>query len=327
MSSKTPKTIYNQNNSKTTMNTKTIITIISLIVLTSCTLTGREAPATNYRTGSTALQMMFVPGNPPEQIFDNEANLMISLELTNTGAETLGSPGDRIYLSGFDPKIVTGIPSTGNPIPSLQGKGLYRPEIGDMGYVTFNSGLTPLKTDKFPFTLLATACYRYKTIATAMVCIDPDPFSVGTRDKACTPQDLALGTQGAPIAVSTVEVEPAKGKTRFVITIANVGNGEVFKEDATSMAKCSPHSTEGLKYDTIDYIRVTSVQVSDQTISCQPLTDGSYLRLNNGQAKLYCEYAPRSSSTFTTPLIIQLDYGYKNTITKQMEIINEKQEI
>ena len=62
--------------------------------------------ASNYRTGTKALVMSFLPNSPPSKLFDTD-QILIGLEIRNKGAATVN--GGKIYLSGFDRNIVTGL--------------------------------------------------------------------------------------------------------------------------------------------------------------------------------------------------------------------------
>jgi hypothetical protein len=183
--------------------------------------------------------------------------------------------------------------------------------------------LTGKRIDKYTPTVLATACYNYETIASAQVCIDPNPFAPTSVQRVCLPTTVSPGSQGAPIAVTTVGVDASPGKTRFTIQISNVGGGDVFKFGPQYMDSCSPYNP-GLGYDEIDYVQVGEVSVADVSIreTCKPLDirDG-HIRLTNGQATLFCEFVGmREQSPYVTPLNIILRYGYRQSIARPIEI-------
>jgi len=168
--------------------------------------------------------------------------------------------------------------------------------------------------------LQATLCYNYRTVASANVCLDPNPFSATVQQKVCTPASVSLGGgQGAPVAVNIVEVDPALGKTRFRIRVQNVGGGEVFKPAALN--KCSPFS-EGLKFDEIEYVKVLKVNTQNKNLKCNPLVDGGHLRLTGGQGTLFCEVdGLTGTAAFVSPLVIELEYGYRQTLLKSVDIV------
>ena len=270
---------------------KYIILLILSVMISSC-ITGPQQAGkdktdltTAYRTGTQGLSLSFAQNLPPTRLFDTEPFSAV-IEIENKGAYTVGGPGDKIYLSGFDPSIITGILEWGENIPNIEGKTQFITQSG-MDVVSFKGTISPLSPrniDKYPVRMLATACYAYKTVATAAVCIDPNPYAVTTRQKICTPGPVSLGGgQGAPIAVYQVEVDPSPDKTRFKIHIQNVGGGDVFRSGSDRLQKCSPF-TAGLDFDEIDYVELRDVVVSGVSIkpTCRPLDD-NHIRLSNGR--------------------------------------------
>ena len=304
-----------------------IIAISILAILISSCMPGARQPAkedfvTQYRIGTQGLMLRFAPNLPPSRLFDTEPfNAVIEIE--NQGAFTVGGPGDKIYLSGFDPSIITGILEWGADIPVIEGKTQFITQ-GGMDAVNFKGSIAPLRPkniDKYPVRLLATACYEYEEIATAPICIDPDPYAPTTRTKICTPSPISLGGgQGGPVAVTQVEVDSSPGRTRFKIHIQNVGGGEVFRSGIDYLQKCSPF-TEGLGFDEIDYVELKDVVLSGQSIkaTCKPL-DNSHVRLTNGRGTVFCEFMTRGQDAYTTPMSITLAHGYRNSIFQDFEI-------
>jgi hypothetical protein len=305
-----------------------ILSIIIMLVVSGCAgLPGRQKePDIGYRRGSRGIVMKFLPNFPRPRMYDNEP-FEVMLEIRNRGSYDVGFGYDRVYLSGFDIGIITGIAVSGKPFSTgLEGASQYNPE-GGYDTIDFRGTIAPLQRkniDSYPATILATACYSYKTIASENVCIDPDPFSPGAERKVCIPGPVGFGTQGAPIAVSNVDVEAAPRTTRFKIQISNVGGGTVFKSGGDYLSKCSPYHSAGLQYNDVDYVTLSKVEVAGTVItsSCKPADNQRNVRLTNGQATVFCELGGvRAGPTYTTPLTIELDYGYRSTITRSIEII------
>ncbi|MEM2915874.1 MAG: hypothetical protein QXT19_00740 [Candidatus Woesearchaeota archaeon] len=275
--------------------------------------------AQEFRQGSQGLYMRFAQNLPPPHLFSGE-ELTVALELENRGTYTIGGPGDRIYLSGFDPSIISGISPAGEQIPVLEGRSQFITQ-GGFDTVTFR-GMTKVLRDRYPVRLLATACYGYETIASANVCIDPDPYAPGIRQRVCVPQNVGLGGgQGAPVAVTLIEVDASPGKTRFKIHVQNVGGGEVFRSGGQTLNKCAPGSK--LDFDEIDYVELADVIVSGVSIkgSCRPL-DRGHIRLTNNHGLVYCEFdRPRGEAAYVSPMTIVLRYGYRNSLFQDVEIL------
>ncbi len=303
---------------------KSALAVFLLLVLMACARVGTSEPEpTDFRTGTQGLRLAFIPNLPPPRLFDREP-LNVMLEVENLGTSTVGGPLDTIYLSGFDPTIITGVSRYGKKIPLLEGRGPYMPQ-GGIDTVSFTATIASLsgrRIDRYDPTILATACYHYETVASAQVCIDPNPYAPTRTERVCTPTTVGTGSQGAPIAVTSVEVEPAPGRTRFTIHIQNTGGGDVFRAESRYLDKCNPYNP-GLSFNEIDFLEVLDVSVSGQDIrlTCRPLDDTGHIRLTNGQASLFCETSELIGNTpYITPLNIVLSYGYRQSIATNIEI-------
>jgi len=306
------------------------ITISIITLLISCMPMTEETPEKEtfgeeeFRTGNEGITMEFIKNIPPDTIYDIEP-FATMIELTNEGTAAIGSPGDRVYLSGFDPAIIQGIPMTGIQIPKIEGRSLYvkEPGIDSINFKGTIRDITSMRMDKYITKIVATACYGYETIANAAVCIDPDPYSPTIKQKICTPETVFLGTQGAPIAVEEIDVMPSKGTTRFRLHINNVGNGDRYRYGLNYLQKCSPYS-EGLTFDEIDYIQLGDVMVGGTNIkpTCKPLDQTGHVRLTNGAATIICELQGiRGQAPYMTSLSATLKYGYRNSMFKDLEIL------
>ncbi len=304
---------------------KILMFMCLIIFLTGCQLKKTDRASEDYRYGTQGLVLNFLQNFPPSRLYDDEP-FDVTLETANTGAYDAGGVNDKVYLSGFDPSIITSISINGEKLPALEGKNAFNPQ-GTFDYVSFKGILRNLRSrniDKYPFRLFATACYNYKTFSSSNICIDPDPYSPTTKEKVCIPQSISLGNQGAPIAISSVDVEASPGRTRFKIHINNAGGGEVFKGGANYLSKCSPYNPSGLEFNDMDYIKLNKVEVSGVSIlsSCKPLNNG-YLKLTNNYGFVICEIgSPKGSSAYVTPLVIELDYGYRSSVSKNVEILS-----
>lgn len=307
------------------------LVFLSIMVLAGCSVTNRNRSNTvnagdeNFRTGTKGLDLNFAQYSPPDKIFDDE-QLRVRVEIYNKGAEDVKGSNNRLYLSGFDTSIVTGIPSNGIAIPDLEGKKFYNPD-GDYNTVDFVAFIRNLKSrniDVYNPILMVTACYKYRTIADPKVCVDPDPFSTTVQNKVCDFRSQpSVGSQGAPVAIDSVEVEAMSSKTRFKIQVHNVGSGNALKDGADILDRCNPYDPTGLDYNDIDYVHVDEVILGDVSIvgTCKPLDNG-YLRLKtSGAGFMICEVDGLVGPAYTTPLRIQVSYNYRTTISQTVKII------
>ena len=262
--------------------------------------------------GKKGLEMDFVKDLPPNKIYStNELNLLV--ELRNVGAYAVKP---KILISGYDPDIITGIEAIQYP-EELEGKKRFMPE-GGYTTVQFDSneiGL-PEGTDSYKPKFVVTACYEYGTKANPVVCIDPSLYDVAVEERACEVRSVSMsGGQGAPIEVSSVDVDTIGNKAHFKIHLSNVGGGRVVE-----YIPC-PNELEYKELNMVSYDVLMSSRGPDK---CSPHEDGDYsVRLVNGKAIIYCTFTIPNENTnaYSTPLEIELSYGYMQSISKDVEII------
>ena len=290
--------------------------LILIFLISGCNIGKKDTKKSleEIRTGTEGISISFLPNAPPETIHVEQgidSAFDVVLELKNKGAYPQPNEGTQRLAPGFSNLFLSGYDI-----------------ISFKGTVKSNS----LNVEKYEPTLLATACYYYSTVAGPSVCIDPNPYSTIKENKVCTVQGLTLSNQGAPIAVTKIDEEAFSTKTQFRITIKNVGGGDVLKEDALS-DKCNPSGDAKIEREDIDKVYIGGVKISDKNLDCGPFSDGAikgtigYIRLINGEGFVICEL-PKSAysnqiSAYTTPLLIQLTYGYRNTIQKKILIKKE----
>ncbi|MBW2987870.1 hypothetical protein DRJ48_00675 [Candidatus Woesearchaeota archaeon] len=298
---------------------------LALLLIFGCgpSQQGDTALTRDYRTGTQALVLNFLPNAPPSEVFDTD-EFVIGIEVRNKGAHTVTD--GTIYLSGFDPRVfgggLSGQGFSNNQIrlDELPGKSFYNPDGGYAVY-SITGRITPLQVNTYTPTILATACYTYSTEASADICIDPDPYSTQIKEKACTPSDITLsGGQGGPIEITQIEVDPTKNDVRLTFHIRNSGGGLVF--DPGQLAECSPYSQRGITLEAKNTVRVDYVKVGiDRDISseCQPRGE---LKLVDGSAVLMCKYTyPTQQGAYKTPVTIKLSYGYRSSTSRTVKII------
>ena len=304
-----------------------ILTMMMLIV-SGCDSfggSGDRGANVNYRTGSQGLTMSFMTNMPPSNIYDDEP-FNVLMKVQNSGAEDIRTGSNsRLFLSGFDPNLITGISTSGEDIGDLDGKSMYIPQ-GEYTLIEFSGTVADLDSrniDRYPFNLMATLCYNYKTIAEPNVCLDSDPFSTTIRTKACNANlNPSVSTQGAPIAVTSINVEPMRGRVKFDIHISNVGGGTVFRQGYSYLDRCNPYNIDRLEYNDVDVVTVTRVNIANTDIrgTCKPLRNGE-LRLINGKGFMSCELTGITGPAYTTPLLIELEYGYRQVISRNIAVV------
>jgi hypothetical protein len=302
-----------------------IVCFVVLLVLIGC---GKGPQKQNvredYHTGTQGVEISFVNNAPPSRIYVGDS-MDIAVELKNRGAYPQGQTFQgKLEIGGFDPASIRGSWDGGNSIPtSLEGKSQYNPE-GGYAVMTYRerSGVNvPFDADYYDPNIIVHACYKYKTTADVMVCIDPDPYKVVSERKVCDINNgvfSAGGSQGAPIAVTKVEEEVGSDKIYFRVYFSNVGGGSVMMPDAYNECPFN------LKIEDLDKVIATVKLPYDASPECSPKgTASDPIRLTNGQGYIFCKFTkPASDSAYTTSLNINADYVYSSSISKQIRIVN-----
>ncbi len=292
------------------------ITLIAILLLSGCTgLRKSKEPSRStidFRVGSKGLEMKALPGTPPPKLYEGDA-LNLVVEYTNKGAYDISN--GKMYVSGYDTKYIQFFPDQLSSF-NAEGKSEFNPEGEFSQIVTFTdtSVSLPPNTERFPQTFKITACYMYKTFANALVCIDPDPFSIQAEDKVCVVRDISLGTQGAPIAVTKIEEEVSKRRVQFKVHVSNVGGETVISpENPGALVRCHAE----LDRDEIDKVRIKA-EFSGKQLNCKP----DIIRLVNGQGVSFCVYdGDLGRDAFQTVLNVELDYGYRNSVAAKVDIL------
>lgn len=285
-----------------------------LVLLVGCTgiqfgKTKEQAAAIIQDThvGVRGVTLNFVKNNPPDIAYTG-TSLSIVVQLQNEGA---AQAAGTLYLTGYDENIFT---LSGNTKTfALDGKSRFN-TIGGIDTAEFTSSkdlYLPLGTETLKQPFIISACYNYGTQASIPVCIDPNPVSLLENEVCSVAQPIAVGGgQGGPVSVSAVKENAAPGQTSFLITISNLGDGQVISQP--SQATClNPN------YNDVDQVTY-SVILSNTNGDCTPHT----LKLANKQATLYCKF-PLTSSTgpaYTSVLQVNLNYGYLSQKTKEITI-------
>lgn len=311
------------------MKTKIICFTLLLIFLTSCNIiqTKKEQiTVPEVHTGTQGIVLEFLPNLPPSQLYENNF-FEVMLKVSNKGAADaqrgmliIGTEEQQIDLEAetdyrFD----------------LKGKSVFDPE-GTFLLKQFNAKVRPLipQISQYTTSITATACYPYKTEATANICIDTDIADI-VRSKPCKPAKKIYGTgQGAPVAVTSVEPkmltheDSTKIRPEFEITVRNLGPGKAIKKEYiydACMGK--PVGQQGQKVWDVVEVKAT---LSDKELNCRPET----IILTKEDTTIICtldEGIDKSAGTYLAPLSIEINYGYMNREIKKITIKRLEQNI
>ena len=301
------------------------IIILLILILGGCATPGKgkdtntQTPDSYVVTGTQGLELNFEPGLPPSRIRGEE--LPIRINVRNLGKIEVTNA--KIVLGGYDQNIITGF--TGSSISgstirihNLPPRTFLNQQGGYMTYTITGTIAQNVITGTYSPTITATACYTYKTEASANLCIDPNPYN-NEPNKPCRLGQVNLldsgNGQGAPVQITNVNVDSSTKTMTITFYIRNSGGGSPF--DSAKLSECP----QGLTPNNRDKIKVDSVKVgsTDITSNCQP---GRELTLYQGSGVLVCTYDLPSSSpgAYMTELSIVLSYGYTKSIMRRVEI-------
>lgn len=309
------------------MNLKLYVAVFLLIILvfvSGCTGSSRDEEGTvDYRTGTRGLEMRFVEGTPPKEVYEGDY-LPITIEFFNKGVYPIFN--GELYLAGYDHFIINNmiggsipgnLPTYGTPFFFTidDAKSQFNDE-GGYKVEEFNSGIIELPdgTTIYDVPLIAYACYNYQTKGSADVCIDPQPHRTNI-DKPCITTDVSMGAgQGAPVSVSHVDVTNMRDKVRLTFTIRNSGEGTVVDSMALNRGACPT----GFGPADIDVVYLEKVRMGFTLLTdCQP---SGKIKMTNGMGKVTCTAGIGGTTAFTTPVEVTLNYGYKTFIKKNIQI-------
>ena len=307
-----------------------LVLLALMLVLAACgssrNRNGEGISERNYRTGSEGLQLAFLQNNPPDKVFSG-SEMDVLVEVRNVGAyPDTDSFDGKLEIYGFDRKaFVRGGWDGSNFLGrTLQGRSQFSPTgVREVKQFHVDEVTTLFGAEFYEPMLVAAACYKYRTIAEPLVCIDPEPFTVFDENKVCTipanGRSYGLGTQGAPVAVTKVTEEVSSKNIHFGIYIQNVGKGKVVDENVRNDCPLS------LDFNDVDRVLVRAQLPWDAAPRCQPRGDSADpVRLDeSGNGYIYCSFTkPATKSAFETVLQVQLDYRYLDSIQKKIRIVN-----
>lgn len=320
---------------------KIILIFIILLLIIGCKGRKDSGPITKEEIykGTDALVFNFLKNAPPLQVYASTENersqFSVVINLENKGAYNIEDGFltlilEEGYMSIDEWDTTDQISYAGENRASfyLEGKSLLNPFGGkDITTIRVNA-------QKFPETLseihtssvLLATCYKYQTNLHENVCIDTDVYDLRNLDKACKVKDLSLTNQGAPVAITKVEVEmlphenEGKIKPMFTIHVENKGNGEVIRPDEVAIENACSSKSLKIKENDLNVVYInTYLSGKEYGLDCVPPS----IKLRSKKGFIRCslkEGKEKQYGTYESPLIIELYYGYMQTIAKEVEI-------
>ena len=339
--------------------------LVGTLFLVSCTNnpwnTGRDAServqAKNYYSGTKGLTLSFLEGQPPRTLFESQ-DLPVAIKVANEGVadaydvRMLLFFQDRYFKSKEQHiRDLVGAVSGDTLEHSILGTSEYNP-IGDQTteYFTLKNVYLDDKKESISTDVKAILCYRYYTIATATLCVNPDSQGLLRTPTCNANQDIGLSEgQGSPVSVTHVQEYSSKGQSgevvlNLVIYVRNMGAGKVvdvdepFKECAEGYVPPSEEPTQALQGEATSsdarvtqkqtlskrdgIVKITSVRIPGTSVDLAKSCSDTLVRLEAGkEASFSCAVHLKSSGAdYTTALTIELDYGYVDSAKAPVDI-------
>lgn len=304
-----------------------VLILIGVLILISsgCSKKDGEPREVNYRTGTQGIELEF-PTDTPDELYENDPNSKMVIQIRNMGAFPQHDGGEHLYgwiwVGGFDKNILD-LRFEENRLrdEELEGKSQYNPRGGYSAAVlrgpVFN---LPDGMELYEPRLLVTATYYYETLANPVVCIDPEPGSTYVREKVCNVNDpISVSSQGAPIAVTSIEQHATHDNALFRIYIKNVGKGLVIDEYDVDQ-----NPNYGYDLDSMNYVTLKDINIGNERMTeCRPGI-GDRIKLIDDEGYVFCRFSTSGRmEAYTSSLNIQLGYGYTSSIERSMKIFEE----
>jgi hypothetical protein len=297
-----------------------ILCLILFMILIGCTgiIPGQNKDTIqipDIHKGTQGLEINYLNGMPPVEIFENQL-FEIGLEITNKGATDIQN---GIYNIAINEQFLDLIDEKMNRI-NIKGKSIYQP-LGGKEQIRLKVRSNQLggQITKQSTTIIANACYEYSTKATVITCIDTQELKQET--KACKIQSHRVGGgQGGPVGVISVEPKmlphenPDRIKPVYIIEIQNLGTGQIIDSNLVYDA-CTGRSLDKKEYDVV----FVNAMLSNDVLNCEP----SPIKLRAKENKILCELnqgLDKNRGNYQSPLSIELDYGYMQTLPKTITI-------
>jgi hypothetical protein len=315
---------------------KKFLFLFVLLFLASCTPSSQTPVKLekDLYKGTEGVVMDLFEDKLPSEVYQGEI-LNYIVKLTNKGPYPVSNAKLLVSLekgymnfnkqtssSNFHIKVISNI--------NMEGKSLFNTlDDFDIREESIKVGNIDGQSEYHDSVITTNLCYDYKGIAFADVCIDTDPYSTKPGQKPCTVKDsisLSEG-QGGPVSINQIEtrmlVDNYGGKEyirpQFIIHIGNQGSGFVIKPGTVDEV-CSENALNDKIYNSVIINDIKFSGYTKKDFECFP----EELVLMQDQDKITCILKTgailKESTSYTTPLEIDISYGYMFSQSKEIKI-------
>lgn len=298
-----------------------IVCIIFLsIFLSSCGSSNNQGGGPEEIIGTRGLVLNFLENSLMDVIYEGDL-YYLQIELLNEGGYDIT---DGILQVSIDDKAFEILNTDSYDRFDLRGDdGLFEGEQSISEIQLQSKPVNLQGINAFDSQITINACYEYTTHFQDTFCIDTDIKGMQAK-KPCIEESLSGSKgQGAPVVVSKVIPRTTMGengaKVSFDIYIENQGDGTVLSKDSSSDVCLGQFRDNDFAIVTLTEIQLSSYKLTDNTIICGTHTSSpNEFDLDNiNKQFIRCSLTtevPYTEGTFSTPMIIDLAYGYLQTI-------------
>jgi hypothetical protein len=309
-----------------------LLVVIATIVAGCAGGDARSISGNPFLGGTKALDISFVTGSPPDEIFDNKQYAFsIAVQIKNTGESNLGPSDGYIQIEGISPHEY-GVAGSYfmQTMPPLNGarknaEGIILP--GDIDIVSFDNLLYQQDiVGNFDNTIIrALACYNYEARASANICLKREAIDgINVNDVCQITGRKDVFNSGSPIQITEV-MQSSQGREKIQLSfrIQSVGapNDRFYRHD--TMCDRSVSNTD----KNIVYMKVLPIDNNRINADCTGFMNGvrgseGYVNLFNGEPRnVVCSFDTSSvQSDFETRVNVELKYRYMQFIEKPILI-------
>ena len=327
-----------------TNNRLSIVIAIIILFVAGCGTGAQTKKEPDFRVGFDGLKTEFLKNTPPQKGFEDSAFPVI-IKVKNSGAYSLRAEEKAILSLGVERdytkkvQLLSGkaqLPEQAGNAASLNLEGKSSISLGEEQVISYNivAGRIDPQSEIHPSAAIATLCYPYKTVLDTAACIDTDVSGIKPGKKVCQMQDLVFnGGQGAPVAVTKIEVNmlPSQIKEgiqpkivpQFLIFVENKGQGIVIKKEEVPNF-CTKSDTIHANFNVV-YVKVclSNFCTDNGGMKCQleakqNSNERGHIKLKDKKDVIRCakdDGLESAQDAYLSPLKIELDYGYTQSIS------------
>lgn len=308
------------------------LVIVAVFLVSGCV---NQTPAETADIGTNGLVMSFFQGAPPFELGEGE-EFEIGVNLENLGDILLPAGDAEVYLRGVNPNNFgygsqgDSTPTVGQlttsdliPVQTIDGE-----TIGGQDALVWSDLCyeVDLNTDQ-TVTFIAQSCYIYNSTSRFDACFNENPYKQTTGTETCIVEGFKTPiNSNSPVQVTSIAESPAGlSKFRFIVKLANLGNGKVY--DSVLGTACTSASVQDLNRVYLEKITFGAVTIpfdSERITSSTWLgaDDRPYVKIVDGEGQFSFTYQPLefATSVYTEPVEFDFSYGYTNQISTSTTI-------